>query len=116
MTRTARTVYVEALDALLKGDMAKVALSRDWELLEEIARLATEDAPTDLAATDPSLFATWRAAVTKYHLKGWSNMTPERVQTVRDKVTKAATKLAEHRCNVPADAGAEIQPRDPSMN
>jgi hypothetical protein len=84
MTRTARTLYVEALDVLLKGKMAEVAVDRDWELLEEVARLATEDAPMDLVATDSSLFVTWRAAVTKYHLKGWSNMTPERVRQVRD--------------------------------
>jgi hypothetical protein len=84
MTRTARTLYVEAMDVLLKGRMAEVAVDRDWDLLEEVARLATEDAPRDLAVTDPSLFVTWRAAVTKYHLKGWSNMTPERVREVRD--------------------------------
>jgi hypothetical protein len=65
--------------------MAEVAVDRDWELLEEVARLATEDAPTDLAAIDSSLFVTWRAAVTKYHLKGWGNMTPERVRQVRNK-------------------------------
>jgi hypothetical protein len=85
MTRTARTLYVEALDVLLKGKMAEVAVNRDWELLEEVARLATEDAPRDLAITDSSLFVTWRAAVTKYHLKGWTNMTPERVRQVRDR-------------------------------
>lgn len=85
MTRTARTLYVEALDVLLRGRMAEVAVDRDWNLLEEVARLATEDAPPDLAVTDPSLFASWRAAVTKYHLKGWSNMTPERVREVGDR-------------------------------
>ncbi len=85
MTRTGRTLYVEALDVLLTGRMAEVAVDRDWELLEEVARLATEDAPTDLAVTNSSLFVTWRAAVTKYHLKGWSNMTPERVRQVRDR-------------------------------
>ena len=85
MTRTTRTLYVEALDVLLRGRMAEVAVDRDWELLEEVARLATEDAPTDLAAIDSSLFVTWRAAVTKYHLKGWGNMTPERVRQVRNK-------------------------------
>jgi hypothetical protein len=85
MTRTARTLYVEALDVLLKGKMAEVAVDRDWALLEEVARLAAEDAPMDLAMTDSSLFVTWRAAVTKYHLKGWTNMTPERVRQVRDR-------------------------------
>jgi hypothetical protein len=35
--------------------------------------------PREMATTDPALFATWRAAVTKYHLKGWTHMTPERV-------------------------------------
>ncbi len=88
MTRSARTLHVEALDALLKGRMAEVAVARDWELLREIARLAQEDAPAVLASTDPALFASWRAAVTKYHLKGWTHMTPERVGAVRDKVLR----------------------------
>ena len=85
MTRTARALYVEGLDALLKGRMAEIAVARDWELLHEVARLAQQDAPLVLSSTDPALFATWRAAVTKYHLKGWSQMTPERVDTVRQK-------------------------------
>ena len=93
MMRTARTLYVEALDVLLKGKMAEVAVDRDWELLEEVSRLATEDAPVSLAATDSSLFVTWRAAVTKYHLKGWGNMTPERVRQVRDQ-TQAQPKVS----------------------
>ncbi len=83
MTRTARSLHVEALDVLLHGRMAQVAVARDWELLREVARLAQEDAPMALAATDPALFATWRAAVTKYHLKGWTHMTPQRVDAVR---------------------------------
>jgi hypothetical protein len=77
-----RSLYVRALDALLKGEMAKVALARDFVLLEEIARLATQDAPIDLAVTDPALFASWRAAVTRFHLGGWSEMTPERVKAI----------------------------------
>lgn len=57
-------------------------MARDWELLAEIARLATDDAPTELAATDPALFKAWRDAVTRYHRAGWTNMTPERVREV----------------------------------
>jgi hypothetical protein len=86
--RTARSLYVVALDVLLKGRMAYIAVERDWDLLEEVARLATDDAPTDLAVTDPSLFEAWRTAVTKYHLKGWTNMTPERVRQVRDRAAE----------------------------
>jgi hypothetical protein len=74
-----RALYVAALDALLKGHMAKVAVARDFRLLEEIARLAKQDAPPGLAVTDPALFSSWRAAVTRYHVAGWTNMTPERV-------------------------------------
>ena len=40
MTRTARTLYVEALDVLLRGRMADIAVARDWELLREVAQLA----------------------------------------------------------------------------
>lgn len=86
MTRTARTLYVEALDALLKGRMAEILVLRDWELLREVARLAKEDAPLSLASTDPALFTTWRIAVTKYHLKGWTHMTPERIDAVCERL------------------------------
>ncbi|MDT3687912.1 MAG: hypothetical protein RO009_23035 [Pseudorhodoplanes sp.] len=82
MTRTARTLYTEALDALIKGRMAEVLVARDWEMLREIARLAKEDAPLSLSSTDPALFMTWREAVTKYHVKGWTHMTPERIDAV----------------------------------
>jgi hypothetical protein len=78
-------LHVEALDALLKGRMAAIAVARDWELLREVARLAQQDAPPALATTDPALYETWRAAVTRYHLKGWTHMTPERVDAVRQK-------------------------------
>jgi hypothetical protein len=77
---------VDALDALLKGRMAEIAVARDWELLREVARLAQQDAPRELASTDPALYETWRAAVTRYHLKGWTHMTPERVDAVRQKL------------------------------
>ena len=70
--------------------MSAVAKTRDWELLKEVARLASEDAPTDLAVTDPALFQSWRAAVTKYHLRGWTNMTPERVERLISGDTNAA--------------------------
>ncbi|MDP9124532.1 MAG: hypothetical protein M3N82_08020 [Pseudomonadota bacterium] len=84
-----RALYVAALDALLKGQMAKVAVARDFRLLEEIAKLAQQDAPKDLAATDPALFTSWRAAVTRYHLAGWTNMTPERVAALASQKTAA---------------------------
>ena len=88
MSRTSRSLYVEALDALLEGKMAAVALSRDWELLREIARLAQQDAPPALSSTDASLYLAWRSAVTKFHLKGWTNMTPERIDAVVARLRK----------------------------
>ncbi|MBP0439134.1 hypothetical protein [Tianweitania sediminis] len=60
--------------------MSSLVKERRWELLAEVARLASEDAPTDLAVTDPALFKSWREAVTRYHLRGWTRMTPERVR------------------------------------
>ncbi len=82
MARNPRELYVEALDVLLRGDIVRVARARDWELLREVARLARSDAPHDLAATDPALFQGWRAAVTRFHLGGWTGMSPERVDEV----------------------------------
>ncbi len=81
-----RTLYVNALDVLLKGNIAKVALNRDFVLLNEIARLAEQDAPIDLAVTDPSLYVSWRNAVTQYHLSGWTKMTPDRVSKVKQQL------------------------------
>jgi predicted ATPase len=77
-----RTLYAEALSALLKGEMAHLALARNFELLAEVARLAREDAPVALATSDPALYTSWRAAVTRYHVSGWTYMTPERIAEV----------------------------------
>ena len=71
-----------ALDCLLVCRWADVAVARDWELLRELARLADEGPPVDLARTDPKLFERWRDAVTRYHLGGWTKMTPTRVDAV----------------------------------
>ena len=93
--RDPRTLYATALDALLKDEMAKVVLNGDFELLAEIARLAQEDAPIDLAATDPALFSSWRTAVTRFHLSGWSEMPPERVYKVmQDSPSNSKVKIA----------------------
>jgi len=82
MSRSKRSLRVEALDALIRGRIAAVAKARDWELLEEIARLAEADAPVEMAASDPAMYATLRAAITRFHLGGWSAMTAERVREV----------------------------------
>ena len=89
MARSVRTLYVEALDALLRGRVAEVMVARDWELLREVAKLAQQDAPRDLAMTDAALFQTWRQAVTKFHLGGWSAMTPERVDEITRETSPA---------------------------
>lgn len=92
--RTARSMHVEALDVLLKGNIAEIAVARDWDLLAEVARMASGDAPIDLARTDSSLFLAWREAVTKFHLKGWTNMTPQRVQKVGEHAAERAASIA----------------------
>jgi hypothetical protein len=82
MTRSARALHVEGLDALLRGRMAALVKARDWELLREVARLATQDAPLDLATTDAARFRAYREAVAHFHLGGWSAMTPDRIDIV----------------------------------
>ncbi len=82
MTRSPRALHVEAQDVLLAGRMAEVVIARDWELLREVARLAKEDAPIALAATDPARYRALRDAVTRFHIAGWSAMTPKRVEEV----------------------------------
>lgn len=83
--RDARTLYADALHVLLRDEIASTIATRDFELLVEVARLASDDAPLELATSDPALFATWRSAVTRYHLAGWGYMTPERVKDVCSK-------------------------------
>ena len=61
--------------------MAGVAVTRDWEVLRVIARLA-DGPPVGLASSDPKFFERWLAAVTDFHLNGWSQMTPQRVGEV----------------------------------
>ena len=90
MARSKRTLKVEALDALLRGRVAAVLKARDWVLLEEIARLVRDDAPLELASSDPALFAALRKAITSFYLKGWSAMTPERVRSVAEEVRASA--------------------------
>jgi hypothetical protein len=89
MGRSKRSLRVEAIDALIRNRIGAVAKSRDWELLEEIAKLAKDDAPVDLAMTDPSMFIALRNAITRFHLGGWSNMTPERVRSVARNAQRA---------------------------
>jgi hypothetical protein len=62
--------------------MAGVAVTRDWEVLRVIARLAEDGPPVGLASSDPKFFERWLAAVTDFHLNGWSQMTPQRVGEV----------------------------------
>ena len=80
--RSMRDLRVEALSALLNNQIVAVAKRHDWPLLEEIARIVQEDAPVDLAFTDPSLYVALRNAVTRFHLVGWTRMSPERVRAV----------------------------------
>lgn len=77
MSRSARSLKVEALEVLLSGRIVPVLRAGDRVLLAEVVRLAREDAPPALAATDPALFRTWREAVTRWHLKGWGNLRAE---------------------------------------
>lgn len=86
IVRSKRELRVEAIDALIRNEIIAVGKRRDWELLEVIARLAENDAPVDLAVTDSTLYIALRNAITKFHLNGWTCMTPERVRTVADKI------------------------------
>lgn len=102
MERGPRALRVEAQDALIRGKVAAAALRRDWELLEEIARIVAQDAPHDLAVTDPARFTALRNAITRFHLAGWTHMTPERVRAVAADA-RAAVAVTE----APGSASAE---------
>ena len=95
MARSKRDLHVESIDALVRNRIASVAKTRDWELLEEIARIVECDAPVDLAATDPAMFIALRNAITNFHLNGWSHMTPDRVRAIaRDHEVPDSLKVA----------------------
>jgi hypothetical protein len=79
MTRTARTLRIEAEEALIRGRVFRVMADRDWELLVRIARMAREDADTAMARTDPARLRLLREGVTRYHLKGLTHMTLESI-------------------------------------
>jgi hypothetical protein len=88
------TLRDQALDCLLDGRWADVAVARDWPLLREIAALAEQDAPVDLLPGQPNFYRRWREAVTRFHLGGWTYMTPERVDAVtarRDHLKQLST-------------------------
>lgn len=87
--RSKRDMRVEAIDGLIRNRIVAVAKQRDWELLEEIARVAEADAPVDLAATDPTIYVALRNAITRFHLVGWTLMTPERVRLVASRYRAA---------------------------
>jgi hypothetical protein len=93
MNRTKRDIYVEALEILLKGRIAFVVKARDWQLLREVARLAHEDAPLVLSKTDPALFQAWRTAVSRFHMAGWTHMTPARVDAVQSSLQEKADEI-----------------------
>mgnify|MGYP003386922713 CR=1 FL=1 len=93
MSRTKRDIYVEALEILLKGRIALAVKARDWQLLREVSRLAHEDAPLVLSKTDPALFQAWRTAVSRFHMAGWTHMTPERVDNVQSRLREATDEI-----------------------
>lgn len=101
-----RTLYADALDVLLTGSMSQVVAARNYRLLAEVARLAQYDAPVDFAATDRALFQAWRDAVTQFHLRGWTNMTAQRVVAIARLANAPipATDFAAR--NPPLDPGA----------
>lgn len=95
MSRSSRALHVDAQTTLLAGRMAAVVKARDWELLREVARLARVDAPVSLATTDPARYRALRDAITRFHIAGWSAMTPERVdEVIRERETGEGSRSA----------------------
>jgi hypothetical protein len=94
MTRSKRTLRVEAQDFVIRGGVVAVVKARDWELLEEVARIVEANVPAAMAAADPAMYVTLRAAITRYHLKGWSHMTAARVRQVADQALPETARAA----------------------
>lgn len=78
--RSLRGLRVEAETALINKTVFKVMAERDWELLIMIAEIAQHDADIRLARTDPSRFIQMRNAITAWHLKGLSRITPAKIR------------------------------------
>ena len=79
MGRSARTLRIEAEEALIRNRVFAVMKARDWELLYAIARYAERDVNPRIARSDPSRYRLLRAGVTRFHLKGLTYMTPKRI-------------------------------------
>jgi len=84
MTRTARGLYVEALDALLRGRMAEVAVAGDWELMREKTHRWNSPPRTPRCLPPGGLRSQ------NIISKGWGHMTPRRVDAVRTKLAAPA--------------------------
>lgn len=97
---------------LLASDMAKVAASRDYRQLAEVARLAQYDAPVDFAATDRALYQAWRNGVTQFHLGGWTYMTAQRVVAIAKLANKPIPETDYAARNPPLNPGASASVDD----
>ena len=71
-----------AISVFMNGCLLNAFMSGDMKLIREIARIAQIDPPPSLARTNPKFYKNWRDAVTRYHLEGWSEVTPERIERV----------------------------------
>jgi hypothetical protein len=78
--RSARSLRIEAEEALIHKRVFKVMAERDWQLFIKIAEIACADADPALAVTDPARFRLLRDGVTAWHTKGLGSITPEGIR------------------------------------
>jgi hypothetical protein len=73
MPLTARQSEITARYLLAHPEEIPVLLKKKrWAELAAIAEFASQDAPQELAQTDPALYRLLRQQITEYRIRGWS--------------------------------------------
>ena len=86
MTQTARHQELRARYFLAHQEEIPVLLKQKrWAELAAVAEYAANDAPADLAQTDPALYRQLRQQITEYRIRGWNQLNVEKLKKLAGK-------------------------------
>ena len=85
-TLAGREKHVTAIRLLLDmKEFSRALHQKRWSELAAAVEYAQHDAPESLAQTDPALYRALRAAITEYHLRGYSALDLVKIQALAQK-------------------------------
>jgi hypothetical protein len=91
MKLTARQRELAARHLLAHPEEIAVCLrQRRWAELAALVEFATNDAPPEMAQTDPALYALLRQQITGFHVRGWSGLNLAVVKELADTESKGS--------------------------